>query len=197
VTEPLPADWSAWRRRFAVDDYEQRWQRLAQAGVDPHGEVALVQSYAPRSVLDAGCGTGRVAVELHRRGVAVVGVDSDADMVEAARAKAPDLRWIVSDLADLDLTDRFDAVVLAGNVVPYIDADRRAAAVARCARHLASGGVLVAGFALPPGWPTLADYDWWCADAGLALADRWATWDRQPYTGGDYAVSAHVPATTA
>ena len=147
----------------------------------------------PRSVLDAGCGTGRVAVELARRGVDVVGVDSDPDMIDAARAKSPDLRWILADLAELALPDRFDVVVLAGNVVPYVDADRRAAAVTACARHLAPGGVLVAGFALRPGWPGLADYDGWCADAGLTLADRWATWDRQPYAGGDYAVSAHTP----
>jgi SAM-dependent methyltransferase len=193
VTEPLPTDWTSWRRRIDLDAYEQRWQRLAEAGVDPHGEVALVQTYAPRTVLDAGCGTGRVAVELARRGVQVVGVDGDPDMIDAARAKAPDLRWIVADLAELALPDRFDVVVLAGNVVPYVAADRRAPAVAACARHLAPGGVLIAGFSLRPGWPGLAGYDGWCAAAGLALADRWATWDRQPYAGGDYAVSAHVP----
>jgi SAM-dependent methyltransferase len=194
VTEPLPPDWASWRRRIDVDAYERRWQRLAEAGIDPHGEVALVQTYAPRTVLDAGCGTGRVAVELADRGVTVVGVDSDPDMIEAARAKAPDLRWVCADLAELALPDRFDVVALAGNVVPYVAADRRAAVVATCARHLAPDGVLVAGFALRPGWPDLGDYDRWCADAGLTLVDRWATWDRQPYAGGDYAVSTHVAA---
>jgi SAM-dependent methyltransferase len=142
-------------------------------------------------VLDAGCGTGRVAVELTNRGVAVVAVDNDPDMIAAARAKSPEVRWIVADLAELTLTDRFDVVVLAGNVVPYIAAEQRAAAVAACARHVAPAGVLVAGFALRPDWPTLADYDGWCASAGLRLVDRWATWDRQPYTDGDYAVSVH------
>jgi SAM-dependent methyltransferase len=192
MTESLPPNWAAWRSRFDVDDYERRWQRLAAAGVDPHGEVALVQTFAPRTVLDAGCGTGRVAVELARRGVEVVGVDNDPDMIAAAQAKAPDLRWIVADLADLTLHDRFDVVVLAGNVVPYVAADRRPAAVAACARHLAPGGVLVAGFALRPEWPGVVTYDGWCAAAGLGLVDRWATWDREPYTGGDYAVSVHA-----
>ena len=191
MTEPPPDDWEAWRRRIDLDAYERRWQRLAEAGVDPHGEAALVQTYRPRTVLDAGCGTGRVAVELARRGVGVVGVDSDPDMIAVAEAKAPDLRWLVADLAVLDLPDRFDVVVLAGNVVPYVAADRRAAAVAACARHLAPGGALVAGFALRPRWPDLSAYDGWCAAAGLALAGRWATWDRAPYTGGDYAVSVH------
>jgi SAM-dependent methyltransferase len=192
VTESLPPNWAAWRRRFDVDDYEQRWQRLAEAGVDPHGEVAVVQTFAPRTVLDAGCGTGRVAAELARRGVEVVGVDNDPEMIAAARAKAPGLRWIVADLVELALPDRFDVVVLAGNVVPYVAAERRPAAVAACARHLALGGVLVTGFALRPGWPKLVAYDDWCAAAGLGLVDRWASWDREPYTGGDYAVSVHA-----
>jgi SAM-dependent methyltransferase len=193
VSESLPADWAAWRQRIDLDAYERRWERLAEAGVDPHGEAALVQAYAPHTVLDAGCGTGRVAVELARRGVTVVGVDNDPDMIDAARAKAPDLRWVVADLATLALPDRFDVVVLAGNVVPYVAARQRAEAVAGCARHLTPRGVLIAGFALRAGWPGLAEYDEWCADAGLALVDRWATWDRQSYSGGDYAVSAHAP----
>jgi SAM-dependent methyltransferase len=192
----LPADWAAYRREVDLDEYERKWERLVASGADPHGEADLVVTHRPRSVLDAGCGTGRVAVELARRGVAVVGVDSDPDMVDLARAKAPglrrpDLRWIVADLAGLALPDRFDVVLLAGNVVPYVAPDQRAAAVAACARHLAPTGVLLAGFALRPDWPTTADYDGWCAAAGLALAGRWAGWDRAPYAGGDYVVSAH------
>lgn len=194
MSEPLPVDWVSWRAETDLDAYEQRWERLADDGVDVHGEVALVQSYVARTVLDGGCGTGRVAVELARRGVAVVGVDSDPGMLEVARVKAPALRWVVADLADLALPQRFDVVLLAGNVVPYVAADRRPAAVAACARHLAPGGVLLAGFALRPDWPDLTAYDGWCAAAGLRLADRWATWDRAPYAGGDYAVSAHARA---
>ncbi|PRC54475.1 SAM-dependent methyltransferase, partial [Mycobacterium sp. ITM-2017-0098] len=29
------------------------------------------------------------------------------------------------------------------------------------------------------------------AAAGLELVDRWATWDREPFNGGDYAVTVH------
>jgi SAM-dependent methyltransferase len=112
-------------------------------------------------------------------------------MIDAARAKAPDLEWLAVDLAELDRPERFDVVVLAGNVVPYVAAERRATAVAACARHLAAGGRLVAGFQLRPDWPSLADYDSWCTAAGLTGEDRFATWDREPYTGGDYAVSVH------
>jgi SAM-dependent methyltransferase len=187
----LPEDWSSWRASIDLDAYEARWEQMAAAGGDPHGEADLVASFGPASVLDAGCGTGRVAIELARRGVTVVGVDVDPDMVERARAKAPDLTWHVADLASLDLHERFDLVVLAGNVVPYVPEPDRAAAVAACARHLVPGGLLVAGFTSRPGWPAPADYDAWCERAGLEPAHRWSSWDRAPYSGGDYLVAVH------
>ena len=49
-------------------DYDRRFEQLAADGRDMHGEAALVDSYGPMSVFDAGCGTGRVAIELSRRG---------------------------------------------------------------------------------------------------------------------------------
>ncbi|SDG98431.1 class I SAM-dependent methyltransferase [Pseudonocardia oroxyli] len=168
--------------------YDDRWSGME----NPHGEADLVASYGPASVLDGGCGTGRVAIELARRGIAVVGVDPDADMIAAALAKAPELRWREEGLESLDLPDRFDVIVLAGNVIPY--AGDRPGVVAGCVRHLAPGGRLIAGFTLQPGWPTLDDYDGWCA--GLSLEDRWSTWDRAPYTGGAYAVSVHTRSAT-
>lgn len=185
-------DWSRWRQLLSPAEYDDRWRRMAATGANPHGEADFVGSYAPHSVLDAGCGTGRVAIELARRGIRVVGVDLDQDMIAAARAKAPELTWVQADLSELDLATRFDAVVLAGNVIPYVTPDRRQAAVLACARHLAPGGLLIAGFQLQPGWPAPADYDLWCEDAGLALVARYATWDRSPFTAADsYAVSVH------
>ncbi|MGH3566959.1 MAG: class I SAM-dependent methyltransferase [Pseudonocardia sp.] len=187
----LPDDWDRWRRGVDLTAYDQRWERMAAEGHNPHGEADLIESYRPRSVLDGGCGTGRVGIELARRGVGVVGVDSDPDMIAAARAKAPELEWVAIDLAELVRADRFDVAALAGNVVPYVAPARRPAAVAACARHLVPGGRLIAGFQLQPGWPTLADYDRWCVAAGLAPEERWATWGREPYGGGGYAVSVH------
>lgn len=191
-----PPDWTSWRDRFGVDSYDERWRAMAAAGRDPHGEVTFLMGFSPVSALDAGCGTGRVAIEMARRGVDVVGVDADPEMVDAARRKAPELPWRLADLAGLDLGRRFDVVVLAGNVVPYVTPGSRTAAVARCAQHLTVGGRMVAGFTLRPDWPTPADYDRWCADAGLVLVERYATWDRDAF-GDDpgYAVSVHTTAT--
>ncbi|HKR52268.1 MAG TPA: class I SAM-dependent methyltransferase [Pseudonocardiaceae bacterium] len=188
-----PSDeWDHWRQQLDPTGYDERWRRMEASGANPHDEADFVFSYGPRCVLDAGCGTGRVAIELARRGLDVVGTDLDQDMIIVARAKASGLTWVHADLSELDLPTRFDAVVLAGNVIPYVARDRRQAAVTACARHLAPDGRLIAGFQLQEGWPSLADYDGWCDSAGLALEDRYATWDRQPFTDTDsYAVSVH------
>lgn len=176
VAESLPDNWGRWKGQVDLAGYDERWQRMAEAGENPHGEADLVGSFRPASVLDAGCGTGRVGIELAQRGIRVVGVDADPDMIAAARAKAPDLDWRHVDLAELDVTQRFDVVVLAGNVIPYIAPESRAEAVAACAGALVAGGRLIAGFTLRPGWPTAADYDSWCTEAGLRIEDRFATW---------------------
>ncbi|MDQ3979099.1 MAG: class I SAM-dependent methyltransferase [Actinomycetota bacterium] len=167
---------------------------MAARGENVHGEADFVESLQPRSVLDAGCGTGRVAIELARRGVDVVGVDLDPAMLEQARAKAPEVAWVHGDLAEVDLGRRFDGVVLAGNVMIFLAPGTEAAVVANMARHLGPSGALVAGFQLKPGRVSLDDYDRHAAAAGLRLAERWATWDRAPFAGGEYTVSVHRPA---
>jgi SAM-dependent methyltransferase len=165
-------------------------------GEHVHGEADLVCSYEPRSVLDIGCGTGRVAIELDRRGITTVGVDLDDDLLTFARLKAPQVRWVHADAAELELGERFDVVVLAGNVPNFCHADLRHALPLRAAAHLQPGGTVVAGFALDDLGPSLEDWDRWCADAGLVLADRWGTWDRQPFPDRPrYAVSAHRSVT--
>jgi SAM-dependent methyltransferase len=181
---------------FDGDDYQSRFDRLAADGVDVHGEASLVASFAPCTVLDAGCGTGRVATELHRRGVTVVGVDVDRSMLATARRLGPDVEWIEDDLATFDLGPArrayFDLAVMAGNVVLFVRPGTQADVVARVARHVRPDGLVVAGFQLQRGGYTLAEYHAHCAAAGLTLVDRWSTWDRAPFDAGDdYAVSVH------
>ena len=182
--------------------YDARWERLAAAGESIHGEAdlidALLVEHGGRRVLDAGCGTGRVAIELAARGYDVVGVDLDATMLEAAQAKAPELAWVRADLAAVEPTQlpgdapaRFDAVVMAGNVMIFVQPGTEGAVLERLAAFLDPGGYLVAGFQLRPDRIGLDEYDRHAAAAGLEPVARWATWDRGPFTGGDYAVSVH------
>jgi len=191
-----------WREIGGADHggvYDDRWRRMEARGEWVHGEADLVSWFGPASVLDAGCGTGRVAIELDRRGVGVVGVDLDARMLDEARSKAPHLPWILGDLTDVEIAApgaadarrQFDLIVLAGNVMVFVEVGTEAAIVANMARHLGPGGRLVSGFRLGLSPLTFDDYDRFAANAGLELEHRWTTWDRRPFDGGSYAVTVH------
>jgi SAM-dependent methyltransferase len=163
---------------------------MAAAGRSIHGEADFVSRFEPDSVLDAGCGTGRVAIELARRGIEVVGVDLDPLMLAEARAKAPELTWVEADLVELDLGRTFDVVAAPGNVMIFLARSTEREVVRRLATHLAPDGALVAGFQLTTRYG-LARYDDDCAAAGLTLVERYSTWECDPWNDGDYAVSVH------
>lgn len=171
------------------DRYQRRFDELAEKGVHVHGEADFVEALSPRTVLDAGCGTGRVAVELAARGIEVVGVDVDPSMLATARRAGPRVTWVEDDLTTFDLGRTFDVVLLAGNVPLFTAPGTQGALVARCAAHVrADGGVLVAGFSLDRGYD-LERFDADCSSAGLVLVERFATWERAPFDSRDYAVS--------
>ena len=179
-------------RKVSGDAYDATYERRAAAGENVHGEADFVQRFQPRSALDAGCGTGRVGRELARRGVEVVGVDIDPEMLGTAARKAPDVRWVHGDLATVDLGRKFDVIVMAGNVMIFLAPGTEGAVLANLARHLDTGGRIVAGFQLSEGRLPIERYDELASAAGLVLEERWATWDCEPWVpGGGYAVIVH------
>lgn len=199
-----PTRWHQMAGEDEGEAYAARLAARARTGASMHGEADRVQQVAapPARVLDAGCGTGRVATELARRGYEVVGVDLDRSMLATARRGAPDVVWVQADLAELDahdLGDRaFEVAVCAGNVVPLLAEGTEARAISAIARRLAPGGRLVCGFGLDVAHlpldhvpVTLAEYDRWCVDAGLELVDRYATWEGAPFDNSGYHVSIH------
>ena len=186
----------------AATAYQRHFDEMARQGLDVHGEAALVESLVPppARILDAGCGTGRVATQLTALGYHCVGVDADADMIAVAEKRDPSTVWVQQDLSRLQLRSQaFDLAILAGNVIPLLAPGTLLAAVERIAAHVQPGGLVVAGFGLdaahlPPGIPVtpLADYDRACTVAGLSFLRRHSTWDRQPWRpDSTYVVSIH------
>ncbi len=176
----------------------ESFRRLAAAGHHIHGEASFVAGYQPSTVLDAGCGTGRVAIELARRGIRTVGVDIDRAALDVARSHSETVRWLVADLTTLRLTRRngdamrFHLVVAAGNVMLYLPTHQRGVALERLAAHLVPGGLLVAGFQLARGRLRLSTYDDQCAAAGLTPFERFSSWSRDPFrVDGGYVVAVH------
>ena len=184
-----------------AEQYAARFRALAARGDDVHGEATFVTGLVepPARVLDAGCGTGRVAIRLAGLGYDVMGVDVDASMLVQAREEAPDLDWRVGDLAVLDTGQLFDVVLVAGNTIPLLEPDTLEDAATGLASQLDTGGLLVCGFGLdaahlPGGCPVtpLAEVDAAFAAAGLEPVDRFSTWDRAPYDeSAGYVVTVH------
>ena len=184
--------------------YARRFDALAQTGADVHGEATFCARLAEPGarILDAGCGTGRVAVRLAELGYDCTGVDSDELMLAAAPVR-PGVRWVLGDLADLSAAPAVDGpfglIVAAGNVIPLLAPGSESAVLRALSDRLLPGGRLVAGFGLDrahlPFGPApfgLAEYDAWCTDADLELEQRLATWAGASYAGGGYAVSVHA-----
>lgn len=170
--------------------YIERFRRLASEGADLAGEARMVDAMLPRAsrVLDAGCGQGRVGAELAARGHHVTGVDADAELIGAARDAHPGSRWIVADLADLDLPGQgegepFDAAVMAGNVMLFVAEGTEEQVLRRVAAHLRPDGFAVIGFAAGRGYE-LPDFDGHAVAAGLVPEHRFATWDLRPWRSG-------------
>jgi len=100
---------------------------------------------AGASILDAGCGTGSLALLLAQAGYRVTGVDLSPEMIERARLKDPNrtVDWHVGDLTTLDLGVRFDATVSVTDVFNHLETlDEWEAALKRLHGHLRPEGFL-------------------------------------------------------
>jgi SAM-dependent methyltransferase len=197
---------STWMRMTQEDPghsaaYVQRFRDLAAQGMDLVGEARLVDAMLGRRsrVLDAGCGPGRVGGFLHAVGHDVVGADVDPHLIAAAEEDYPGPRWLVGDLAELDLPaagmpEPFDAIVCAGNVMTFLAPSTRGAVLGRLRAHLRPEGRAVIGFGAGRGYgfdDFLAD----AAEAGWASDLLLSTWDLRPFTpDADFLVAVLRPA---
>lgn len=166
-----------------ADWYVERFRKMAAEGADLVGEARLVDAMVARRsrILDAGCGPGRIAGELHARGHDVVGVDVDPALIAAAEVDHPGPRYAVADLATLAVDgEPFDAAVLAGNVLVFVAPGTEPEVLRRVAAHVRPDGFVITGFATDRGYP-LDEFDAHAAGAGLVLEHRFATWDLRPW----------------
>ena len=168
--------------------YIERFRSMAAAGHDLHGEARLIDAMVSRNarILDAGCGPGRVGGRLHELGHDVVGIDIDPTLIAAAEEDNPGPRWIVGDLATVDVRSAsvepgFDVIVAAGNVMTFVETATRRPVLANLAGMLAADGRLVVGFGAGRGYE-FDDFDADATSAGLHFDLRLGTWDLRPWT---------------
>ncbi len=122
---------------------------LLFAGQGPH--VDFYRGQADRqggSVLELGCGTGRVLIPIAADGHPCVGLDLSDPMLAEARRKADGegvvVEWVHDDMRAFDLGRTFDLIVIAGNSLLHLhDINSLVGCLTSVRRHLAPGGRLV------------------------------------------------------
>jgi SAM-dependent methyltransferase len=108
--------------------------------------AGLAAEHPQPSLLEFGIGTGRLAIELHRRGIRVAGVDASEQMVAALRRKAPDtdIDVAIGDYVCTRVAGSFSVVALVfNNVLDSRGLPAQLALFENAARHLVPGGAFV------------------------------------------------------
>jgi len=116
--------------RVMTAGLDRRWRRIAIDSVVRAGD----------RVLDVCCGTGDLAIEAHRRGADVTGLDFSERMLERARRKQPAIEWTHGDALALPFEDgSFDVATVGFGVRNVADLE---AGVRELRRVLRPGGRL-------------------------------------------------------
>lgn len=106
------------------------------------GEVELFQPWIPAgaSVLELGCGVGRITRVLLAHGYRVTAVDNSPEMLAHVPSQASK---VCADIEALTLQETFDAVIFASCLINIPDPALRAAQLAKCREHLQPNGQLI------------------------------------------------------
>jgi len=117
-------------------DYEHEASRLL--------EVFAGAGVPVRRVLDVGCGTGRHAEALGRRGLLVDGLDLEPAFVRLAAARNPGRDFHVGDMTAFEVSEPYDAVLCLFGTIGYAADETRLRAATQCLHDAVRSGGLVA-----------------------------------------------------
>lgn len=159
--------------------------------------VSLVRKLRPQRVLELGCGTGRITLPLAEQGARlgfdVIGVDSQAEMLESANKRhleAPPavrerLRLIQADMRTWQSESAFDLIVIPCSSISHLLALKdQLAAWNQCRRNLTPGGrflveitmpnmaIFADSFNVPPRALVEIDVDKWDQSDGVRFIRR-------------------------
>lgn len=118
------------------------------------------------SVLELGCGTGRLTIPLAQKGLRVVGLDASQPMLTLASKKSQDfsIEWVQGDIRNFQLNETFDLILMAGNTFQALLSEEDQLEMLACAKkHLNPSGLFVFNTRNPreSDHQTTQEYEYW------------------------------------
>jgi SAM-dependent methyltransferase len=129
-----------------------------------------------RTVLEPGCGSGRMLEALAERGREVTGIDLSEQMLELARVRLSGRGTVVmADMTDFDLREVFDGAVCPINTLTLLPPDALVRHLECMDRHLRPGSryLVQVGLVEPEQWEPYAGSHWEAARDGTELKIDW------------------------
>jgi predicted TPR repeat methyltransferase len=176
--------------RHSYEPYVKKMRGLIAAGKDLATEARFVDMISQRhsKILDIGCGHGSSVTALRQRGHEAYGIDPTDVVLDTARDLS-NPAWFrrlgateleSRTLLDAGLPDRYDLLLLAGNVAAFLTATELEFVFVSAATLLNPGGHLIIGTtAETRGGPP--DQDAAVSGTSLTLQNRFADWHLAPY----------------
>jgi SAM-dependent methyltransferase len=153
---PQPPEGSGLRRKGRLwwedlfnDDYLRASERISEDQLAREVDFIEQSLGIERggAVLDLGCGTGRHAVDLARRGYQVVGFDLSLAMLarasDEAQERATKLNFVQGDMREMTFSEQFDGVYCWNTSFGYFEEDKNALVIDRIRVALKAGGLLL------------------------------------------------------
>lgn len=158
---PEPVDHAA--VRSAYDTVAETYARvLPDLGFESAEDLAMIQRFVKhvgaspdRKVIDAGCGTGRLAAHLRTAGLNVTGVDLSPTMVRVAGRLHPEIEFTAGELTALPADDGSADGVVAWYSIIHLDPEAIDAVAREFARVLRPAGAVLVAFQAGSGSRTL------------------------------------------
>jgi SAM-dependent methyltransferase len=132
--------------------YDAKWADLAEPAVVDPAVNFLAELAGTGAALELGIGTGRLALPLSRRGVAVHGIELSPPMVAQLQAKpgADTIGVTIGDFATTRVSGTFALAYLVRNTIANLTTqDQQVACFGNVAAHLEPGGCFVIEVYIP------------------------------------------------
>ncbi len=137
------------------DSWAEIYDSLFSYVVDDISYYVEEATLSGGTVLELGCGTGRVSIPIARAGIDIVGIDASSAMLARAREKSreagiPNLKLLWADMRDFNLSSEFNLVIIPfRGLLSLLSVDDEIRTLTNIKRHLAPGGKLIFDIFVP------------------------------------------------